>query len=415
MNITSLLLTVIMLLLVIFVPRKWSILPYIAVACLIPMDQRFIIAGLDFTALRFCVLAGFIRVWIRGELCPIQWNIMDKIILTWMLGGSVIYVIQWQSFAALVNRSGVLFDGIGLYWIFRLFFRDWSDIVTAIKCFAFLAIVSGPLILVEKITQSSPFSIFGHSPASVHRGRFRCSGPFPHYIMMGLFWANLLPLFYSCIKAGISKMIFWIAFAASLLSAILSASSTPLLTIVVVAAFSVIYKYRFFGRQITFSIVILLACLQIVMNNPIWHLMARVNIFEGSTGWHRYFLVDQFIVHISDWFLLGVQNTEDWGMGLSDITNQYVLEGVRGGAITLCIFIFLNIIAVRIPAKASILFTLPAKSWLCWGVCVSVLGHSISFWGVSYFGQIMIQLYLLFAVIAFIQEQIDTGILKARG
>jgi len=260
---------------------------------------------------------------------------------------------------------------------------------------------------VEKITQNSPFSILGHSPASFHRGRFRCSGPFPHYIIMGLFWTNLLPLFYSCIKAGISKILFGAAFTASLICVILSASSTPLLTMVVVAIFSILYRYRFYGRQITFSIVVMLICLQVVMNKPIWHLMARANIFGGSTGWHRYHLVDQFIAHISEWFFLGVQNTEHWGTGLSDITNQYVLEGVRGGVITLCLFIFLNIISVRIPAKASILLTSQVKSRLCWGICVSILGQSISFWGVSYFGQIMLQLYLLFAVIAFIQEQVE--------
>ena len=135
--------------------------------------------------------------------------------------------------------------------------------------------------------------------------------------------------------------------------------------------------------------------------------MSRLSFFDGSTGWHRYALFDRFVNHAPEWFLLGTRSTIHWGHGMQDVTNQYVLEGVRGGILTLCLFVALNVMCVVVPGKGSILYKNKELSWLCWGICVSVLGHSISFWGASYFGQIIMMLYLTFAMVAFVQEQMD--------
>lgn len=196
MNPISLVITVSLCLSILVVPRKYLLLPFIAAACIIPMDQRIIVVEMDFTSLRFCVLAGFIRLFLRGEMRPIQFNHIDKLFFAWLIAGAIIYVLQWQSFDAVINRSGVLFDGVGLYWIFRQSFRNWNDVVNAIQFFAFFAILSAPLFLVERIQQHSPYSILGHSPAAFHRGRFRCSGPFPPFyydgLVLGLYSAVVL-------------------------------------------------------------------------------------------------------------------------------------------------------------------------------------------------------------------------------
>lgn len=410
MNPISLVITVCLCLSILVVPRKYLLLPFIAAACIIPMDQRIIVVEMDFTSLRFCVLAGFIRLFLRGEMRPIQFNHIDKLFFAWLIAGAIIYVLQWQSFDAVINRSGVLFDGVGLYWIFRQSFRNWNDVVNAIQFFAFFAILSAPLFLVERIQQHSPYSILGHSPAAFHRGRFRCSGPFPHFIMMGLFWACILPWFYACIKAGFSKSFYWIAIAAALLCVVLSGSSTPLMTVCFAVPLWLLFRYRHYGKQITAGILIMLTCLHLVMNKPVWHLMSRFSFFDGSTGWHRYALFDRFINHASEWFFLGTRSTIHWGWGMQDVTNQYVLEGVRGGFLTLCLFLALNVMCVVVPGKGSIRFKNKKLSWLSWGICVSVLAHSVSFWGVSYFGQIIMLLYLTIALAAFVQEQMDTSL-----
>ena len=395
------------------VPRKYLLMPYIIAACLVPMDQRIIIADLDFTALRFCVLAGFLRMWLRSEMRSVQWNVVDKLVLAWMLVGSTVYVLQWQTVSAAINRSGVMFDGFGLYWIFRMALRNWEDIIHVLRCFAIAAILSAPFVILERLRQRSPYSVFGHSPAAFHRGRFRCAGPFPHAIMMGLFWTCLLPWFYTCTRAGISKKLFWAGIVAAMICVVLSASSTPLMAVVATVMLLALYKYRSQGRQIVVMLAVVLTSLHIMMKQPVWHLMARVNVFGGSTGWHRFHLFDKFIAYTGEWFLLGTKSTGHWGWGLEDVTNQYVLEGVRGGGIALCIFLVLLVYAVRIPAKASLTFPSREVSWMYWGICVSVLAHLVAFWGVSYFGQIIMLLYLVFAMVALVYDQLQRTTLRA--
>ena len=51
-------------------------------------------------------------------------------------------------------------------------------------------------------------------------------------------------------------------------------------------------RWAFFGT---------LLLLHLAMNNPVWHLLARVNVVGGSTGWHRYHLIDKAIEHLEWW------------------------------------------------------------------------------------------------------------------
>ena len=411
MNMASLTITVLLCITILIVPRRSILLFFIAGACLIPMDQRIDVIGLDFTTLRLCVFAGLLRLFIRGEMRPIQANGIDKLFIAWVIFGSVVYVLQWQTSDAMVNRSGYLFDGLGLYLLSRLALRSWEDVVYAIKYFAFFAIISAPFFIIERIQQRSPYSILGHSVASFHRGRFRCSGPFSHYIIMGSFWVSVLPWFYACIMAGLSKAFYGVAIAAAILCVILSGSSTPLMTGTYIVLLLFLYRYRHYGKQIAAGIAILLIGLHFVMKAPVWHLMARFSFFGGSTGWHRYHLFDQFVNRVPEWFLLGTRSTEHWGAGLEDVTNQYVLEGVRGGFITLCLFVALNVMCAVTSWKAAVEYRNKKLSWLCWGVCVSILGHSLSFWGISYFGQIIMPLYLTFAMGAFVKERLDNQLM----
>lgn len=373
--------------------------------CFVPMNQRLIIANLDFTILRILILVGVLRLLTRNETRVIKWNSFDKLILSWVIIGSIVYIIRWWNFDAVINRSGVMFDCLGMYWLTRHAIRNWNDIIYSIKIFAFFAIVSAPLIALEKFRQPSFFEIFGPVAAQFHAGRFRCAGPFPHYIMMGCFWASLLPFFYACIKANADKWFYLLAITAALSNVYFSASSTPIITVITIILFWNIYKYRMYGKALLWSTCTGLFFLHLIMNNPVWHLIARVNIFGGSTGWHRYFLFDNFIKNISEWFFLGTKSTAHWGHAQSDLTNQFVLEGVRGGFITLIIFILVIYKAIQIPGRYSLQETNQEVKWLSWGICVAMLGHFITFWGVSYFGQINMLLYMTFAFVGFTLEK----------
>jgi hypothetical protein len=397
--------SVILVIMVLFLPRKWILLPFVIAACIVPSDQREIIMGLDFTPLRMLVLFGAIKLLLTENKRVIRWNLFDKLVLTWVISGTIIYIIQWHSMRAVIYKSGVIFDCVGLYYIFRRSLTSWDDVFFMVKLFAFFAIFSAPLIIYERITRESLFSNFGVSVATFHRGRFRCSGPFPHPIMMGLFWANLLPLFYGCVKANINKIFFYVAIAAASLCVFLSGSSTPIMTVMAIVAFWMIYKYRMHGQKIFIGFICILTALHVLMKAPVWHLIARVNLFSGSTGYHRYLLIDRTILHFSEWALIGCRNVESWGIWAGDVTNQFIIEGVTGGLSTMLIFIFIIGCAIRMTGRASIIPQPPQNKWICWAMCVSILGHCVSFFGVSYFGQITMLLYFHFACVSFIYQR----------
>lgn len=403
-NPSTVIITVFLGILTFVVSRKYFLLPFILGACFLPADQRIIIFDLDFTVLRILVVAGMLRLWLRGEIRSMSWNRFDRLILLWAVAGSVIYIVQWLDMRALVYKCGVLFDVIGLYWLFRQSIRSWHEIIFVFKVMALCAILLAPFVAFEWATGNNPFVVLGRVITYVREGRYRCQASFPHSIMLGLFWATLVPLFVGLAMTEKKKMLYWAATAASVFIVFATASSTPLGTLIAVGLLLPLFRYRCYGRQIVWAVCCLTVALHIVMKAPIWHLISRINLVGGSTGWHRYNLINEAINHFSEWAILGCRSTQHWGWGLQDITNQYVLEGVRGGLVTLVIFIMVLFLAVKQTIAFS-LFPVPkTEQRLAWGICVAIVGHSISFIGVSYFGQIMMLLFLTFAFVGFIYD-----------
>ncbi|MDX9834743.1 MAG: hypothetical protein RBT36_05935, partial [Desulfobulbus sp.] len=334
MNTPTILLVIGLCFILFAAPRRFFLFPFIMAACFVPMNQRFILLDLDFTVIRMLVLAGLLRLLIRGEVRVIQWNNFDKLVLSWVVVGSLVYAFQQMAVKAVIYKAGVMFDSLGMYWLFRQVIHDWEDVFHAMKIFAIFAIITAPLIALEKFQDSSFFSLFGPVTGKFHRERFRAAGPFPHYIIMGCFWASLLPFFYARIKTKKNVVLYWLAIIAAVSNVYFSASSTPLLTIVAIVIFWKLYTIRMHGKNIFLGACLGILTLHLIMKAPVWHLLSRVGFFGGSTGWHRYFLFDNFVKHFSEWFLLGTKSTAHWGYGQTDLTNQFVLEGVRGGVVT---------------------------------------------------------------------------------
>jgi hypothetical protein len=386
------------------VPRRYFLLPYIVAACLIPSDQRIIIMNLDFTTLRILIAAGILRMFMRAEIVSIKWNKFDKLFLIWMICRAAVYVLLWQDISSFVNRSGMLYDALGLYWLFRQNIRSWEDVRRAAVIFAFAALVTVPMIGFEWLTGHNPFSVLGRVSTELREGRYRCEGAFPHSIMLGLFWATLAPVFVGLAVADNRRQLYIAATAAVIFIVTATTSSTPVAILIEILLLLALFTYRQYGRWIFYGLCALGVLLHLVMNAPVWHLIARVNIVGGSTGWHRYHLIDQTIKHFGEWAILGTKNTIQWGWGMEDITNQYVLEGVRGGLISLVLLVALLVMAVRIFGIYSLYPMPPKRQWFMWCLCVAMLGHCLSFIGVSYFGQIMMVLYMMFGIAALAYE-----------
>ncbi|MHC4241437.1 MAG: hypothetical protein ACYSU4_03470 [Planctomycetota bacterium] len=348
---------------------------------------------------------GILRIILQGEQLMFKWNPFDKLVLTWAICGAVIYVIQWANMRALIYKCGMLFDVIGLYWLFRINISSWEDIRFAIKIFAICSLILAVLVGLEWATGKNPFAGMGKVSTEVREGRYRCQASFPHSIMLGLFWATFVPLFIGFACQNKHKLLFWSAVGASVFIVAATASSTPALTLLVVLILLYGYKWRQYTAPATWGFLALLIALHIVMKAPVWHLISRVNVVGGSTGWHRYILIDQAVNHFGEWMFLGCKSTAHWGWGLTDITNQYILEGIRGGLITLVLFLVMIYMALRTLLRLSLQKRRHKQHFLVWCIFVAIMGHCVAFFGVSYFGQIVIWWYMTLAIVSFLEDK----------
>jgi hypothetical protein len=227
--------------------------------------------------------------------------------------------------------------------------------------------------------------------------------------MLGLFWATLVPLFIGFALQDKSKLLLWSAVAASAFIAVATASSTPILTLLFVIIILCGYRWRGYTACAGWGLFASLVALHIVMRAPVWHLISRIGVVGGSTGWHRFNLIDKAIRHFGEWMFLGCRSTAHWGRGLSDITNQYILEGVRGGFVTLALFLVVIYMSLRILLRLSLQRQGHEQQFLTWCLIVTILGHCVAFLGVSYFGQIMMWWYMTLAVVGFLYEDRKHG------
>ena len=402
---STVLLAIILALLTLLVPRRYFLAPLILAACFVPTDQRIMVMGLDFKVLRMIIAVGVLRVLLFGEYQQLKLNRIDRLLLMWVLCGAVIYSIRWNTAEAVINRAGMLFDAAGLYWLFRQNIRSWDDLKHTLRLFAVGSIILLPFVLIEWSTGNNPFVFLGKVITSVREENFRCQAAFPHSIMLGLFWAILAPMFLALAKTETKKTLYVCAFASSIVIVMATASSTPILVLILAIVAYRAFNWRRYTAAAALALAAMTAALHIVMNAPVWNLLARINVIGGSTGWHRYNLIDKAIKNFDEWMVIGCRSTDHWGWGLGDVTNQYVLEGVRGGAATLILFVLMIYAVLKTLATSSLRYRDRNTRLLTWALFSMMIAHCVGFIGVSYFGQIQVLWYMTLAAAALIREQ----------
>ena len=384
-------------------PRRYAVWPMLVMACFVSPAQRIAVFTLNFDLLRIMVLFGAIRVVARYEIRLFIWHRMDYVLVAFAVTSTVVYVLQYATADALKYKFGEMYDAIGMYFLFRCLVRDWEDITRLAMCGAIISVPVAVAFFIEHSTGRNLFGFLGGVPLTtmVRDGRLRCQGAFAHPILAGCFWASLTPLIGALWWRGRTGWFFGTTgVCCSFAIIILCASSTPVSAVLFAFAAVALYPMRRWMRGVRWSILAALISLHMMMKMPVWHLIARIDISGGSTGWHRFHLIDQFIRHFDQWWLLGIRSVVEWNVFAGDITNQYVLEGVRGGVIALVLFLILIRMAfARIGRLWRASDGNKPDLYMAWALGVSLFVHCTSFIGVSYFGQINMLWYLTLAMI----------------
>lgn len=392
--------------------RKTAILPFFAVAMLLPFYERIAIMKMDFFVLRILTIIGVARLYVRNELY-FETKI-DKLVGLLVLASSIVPILLWRTVHSITLSAAGLIDVLLGYLLIRSMVRDFDDVERVIKLLLFLSVILSAFLLYEKVSHRNPYHIFVGVPeiSMIREGRLRAQACFGHPIMAGTFGALVLPLFAYLWKVG--AMARPVALAGVIASAAIvyaSASSGPVLSYIAAIVGIAMFPLRRTMGYLWKGAILALILLHIVMKAPVWELIARIGVVGGSTAYHRYFLLDSFIRRFGEWWLLGTKSTEHWSPYLQmwDTTNEYVKMGVGGGLITLGLMLLLIIRcfgAVGTAVKASADHR--RTEYLCWSLGVMLFTHAVTFMGASYFAQINIMWLFTIAGISIVCERYGT-------
>jgi hypothetical protein len=129
-------------------------------------------------------------------------------------------------------------------------------------------------------------------------------------------------------------------------------------------------------------------------------LIQNAGVIGGSSGYHRYILVDSFFRHFGDWWLLGARNVADWGYFSYDIANQYVGIGESAGLVPFIFFIAIIVYAFKYLGRARQTTSEIVDPRFLWAIGCALLAHVVAFFGLSYFDQMIVSWYALLAIIS---------------
>jgi len=342
--------------------------------------------------IRILIIGALLRIILRNDCHRFEWEKNDTLIISYIFVLSISYILLRQTNSAIFNRMGFAFETLFTFFIIRTYIHSILQIIIFIRSLAFVCFLLAIFMYIEHITQRNLFAIFGgvHEITPMREGRLRAQGAFSHPIMAGTFGAAFLPLFWGLRAIGTEKdkKIAILGIISSLFITWASSSSGPVITLLSSILAIFIWNFRIYLKLFHTIIILLLVGLHIIMEAPVWHLISRIDIVGGSTGWHRYYLIDQTILRFREWAFVGIRSTGHWGWGLNDVTNMFVKQAIDGGILALLFFVLLIFFCFRSVKKAiknNATDTEQNKFYWAWGAVL--FSHCVSFLGVSYFGQ----------------------------
>ena len=402
---------VVAILMLLVLPRRYVIAPFLAGALLVPMDQVIVVGGLHFQMLRVMVLGGWIRVlaekiasnepWLRGRV-----NAIDKAVALGAVLTAMDTVLLWQTSSAFTNQLGMLYTTFGVYFLLRILIRDPQTVVIAIKVLAYICLFISIVMTIEQLTGHNPYAYVWAGASTMGRtvmerdGRFRAMGCFAHPLLAGTFGGISLALFVAVwLKDKRNRFTAVTGMLAATVIVLTANSSTPLLAYFGALLALCLWPVRKHLRILRWGLVLGLIFLHMIMKAPVWALIARIDVTGSSSGYHRYQLVDQFIRHFSDWWILGTKANAKWGWDMWDLANQYVAVGETSGLLPFLCLIAVIVFGFQQIGRARMLAPDRRTELFIWALGAALFANVVAFFGISYYDQTLVAWYLMLAMI----------------
>jgi hypothetical protein len=398
-------------------PRQSALLPLMAGTCLMPIGTGIEIGPVSLPVFRLLILAGFIRVMARGERPAGGLTGLDKCLLLWGAWFTLCSFFHVDARGTMVTHLGLVLNTVGTYFLLRCLCNSADDVQVAIRTLAMVLVPVAIEMASERFTGRNFFSIFGGVPDSpiVRNGRLRAQGPFGHPILAGTVGGTSFPLMFAIWRS------YPLAAKAGLISCALmvlsSAASGPIMSVVFGGLALVLWRWHSIVPRLRVLAVVGYLLADIVMNDPAYFLLARIDLTGSSAGYHRAALIQSSFNKLDEWWFAGTDYTRHWmpyGVSWSedhaDITNHYIGQGVKGGLPLMCLFILVLAIGfsyVRVLVERPENDGLVSRRFMAWVVGASLFSHATSLISVAYFDQCVFFLYFNLAALGSMRASVD--------
>jgi hypothetical protein len=391
--------------LILAVPRKKAIVPFLLAIFTIPMGQVVVVGGLHFTVLRILILVGLLRAVVFKVRASGRWfatgfNPTDLFVVLWTVSAFIVISIQWMNAQMLIASLGNFLEALGGYLVVRFFITDGEAVRRTVTVLGVICAIQGVCMINEQITGFNVFNWLGGvgTPVefTIRDGQLRSSGVLGP-LGVGAIAGIVIPLFFWLWTEGKSRMAAFAGLAGAMAMLITTRASTPWMTFGGSLLGLCFWPLRKRMRIIRWGFVLILVALHLVMKAPVWHLISRVDLTGSSSSYHRYTLINQTIRHFSDWWLLGYRYYDTWDWDMWDTSNQFVATALSGGLVTLIFFIMVLSRSFGAIGTARKRVNGDRKQeWLLWCMGSALFGLVVSCFGIAFY---LVQMQILLSAL----------------
>ena len=394
-----------MVVLLLVLPRRLAVVPLLVGACYSGPLAVIDVGPASLTVFRVLVFVGVLRVLGRGERIEGGLNRVDGLVVSW--GVVLVLTGLLHAEGALTYRAGLIVNDVGGYILLRVFIRDIDDVRHVAKVLSIVLIPVALAMLLEKATGRNLFATLGgFADPNIRDGLIRARGPFVHPILAGTVGATSLALVATQWKRHRKHAIAGILACLGIVFA--CTSSGPLMVLIFLLVGLGFWRVRDQMRAVRWLALAAIIALDIVMKDPVYFLMARIDLTGSSKGYHRAQLIRSSIEHLDEWWLAGTDYTRHWmATGIhansqhTDITNHLLANGVLGGLPLMTVFVLVLVAgfgavgkALRASKAAPV-----EQQWLIWTLGAVLFAHVANFFSISLFDQSIVFFYLVLACI----------------
>lgn len=389
-----------------FLPRRYVVVPLLLGLLLIPSGQNLYLGGVHVYTSRQILLFGWIRVLgsksMDDGFLPRGFCTTDKLFLIWATYRAAAGVLMFMQAGAIPGSLAILWDALGGYFLFRYFIRTEEDIIRALKALSIVAIIAAAGMINEQVTRQNLFGQLGGIAAvpGIRNGHARSQGMFQQSLTAGAFGGTIWPLFLWLWKRGRSRIFGWLGAIAATVMVFTATTSTPILAWLGGILAICLWPIRRSMRVVRWGIILSLIALQMVMNAPVYFVIARIDLSGGSTAWDRAMLIDNLVRHFGSWWMVGTHDNVNWGYDSWDSCNQFVSEGIGGGLVCFTCFIALFVVCFKqIGIGRKAMENDRRKEWLIWLFAATLFAQVLAYFGIDYFDQSKFVWYLILVMI----------------